>query len=136
MEEEGLKRTEHLVSRKQTDPSVFFLVLGNCWVSLFGRGGTLSHLRASFKKKKSKKKKSRFLFLFLCVRGKILHPEVSSVLANPQLKYSERTTSLFFSLFFSLPLSFALALELIQPFHAQLAQVGTWRTWFRAVWVV
>lgn len=47
-EEEGLKRTDHLVSRKQTDQSVFFIVLGNCWVSLFGRGGRSFHLWASF----------------------------------------------------------------------------------------
>lgn len=61
----------------------------------------------------NKKKKSLGFYFFLCVRGKILHPEVSNVLANPWLKYSEWTASLFlfFSPFFSLLPSLFLSLS-------------------------
>lgn len=106
-EEEGLKRTDHLVSRKQTDQSVFFIVLGKLLgFFVWKRWETIPPM-GQFKKKK----KSLGFYFFLCVRGKILHPEVSNVLANPWLKYSEWTASLSLFLPLSLPPSLFLSLS-------------------------
>lgn len=131
-EEEGLKRTDHLVSRKQTDQSVFFIVLGKLLGFFVWKRWEIVPPMGQFKKKK----KSRFLFLFVCA-WKDPSPRGFQCVSQPLVKiFGMDSISFSFSPSFSpsLPLSFSL--ELIQLFQAQLAQVGTERTWFRAVWVV